>query len=252
MPPPPPRHAAVTTRAEHGSLHSHARRPVPTRVSRRRRPVPWRAVTNFAPLERAALADLFETLGPDAPTLCEGWTTRDLAAHLVLRERRPDASGGIMLKALTGWARHVQDGIAAQEWRALVAQVRARPWWSPISNPLLDEATNRIEFFIHHEDVRRAQDGWEPRQLPAEFSEALWGRLRSLAKLVLRKTPATVTVTAPGFGSVTAGRGGPAVDLVGPPQELLLFLSGRQARARVELAGPEEITSRMRRAHFGI
>jgi len=209
-------------------------------------------VTDFAPRERAALADLFETLGPDAPTLCEGWTTRDLAAHLVMRERRPDASGGIMIKALAPRAQKVQDEIAAQEWPALVRQVRTRPWWSPISNSLLDEAVNRLEFFIHHEDVRRAQDGWEPRELSAEFSEALWRRVRSMAKLVLRKTPAAVTVTAPEFGLVTAGHGGPGVDLVGPPQELLLFLSGRQGHALVELDGPAKITSRMRQAHFGL
>ena len=30
--------------------------------------------------ERAALADLLEQLGPDQPTCCEGWTTRDLTA----------------------------------------------------------------------------------------------------------------------------------------------------------------------------
>src|SRR5882762_622635 len=37
-------------------------------------------------VERRELCDLFLELGPDAPTLCEGWTTLDLAAHLVLRE----------------------------------------------------------------------------------------------------------------------------------------------------------------------
>jgi hypothetical protein len=30
------------------------------------------------------LCDLFEELGPDAPTLLGAWTTRDLAAHVVL------------------------------------------------------------------------------------------------------------------------------------------------------------------------
>ena len=59
-------------------------------------------------------------------------------------------------------------------------------------------------------------------------------------------------VTAPGHGTVTAGRGGPAVDITGEPQELLLFLIGRQAHAVVELAGPEEIVNRMRTARFGI
>ena len=45
--------------------------------------------------ERLALCALLDETGPDAPTLCEGWTTGDLAAHLVLRERRPDAAAGV-------------------------------------------------------------------------------------------------------------------------------------------------------------
>ncbi len=45
--------------------------------------------------DRAALAAELEAAGPDAPTLCEGWTTRHLAAHVVLRESRPDATPGM-------------------------------------------------------------------------------------------------------------------------------------------------------------
>ncbi len=36
--------------------------------------------------EREELCDLFLELGPEAATLCEGWTSTDLAAHLVLQE----------------------------------------------------------------------------------------------------------------------------------------------------------------------
>jgi uncharacterized protein (TIGR03085 family) len=209
-------------------------------------------MTDIAAAERAALADLLESVGPDAPTLCSGWLTRDLAAHIIARERRPDASGGIVLRPLAGYLKRVQRGIAARDWAELVAEVRHPPWWSPISNPLLNEATNRIELFIHHEDVRRAQDGWRPRPLTPEVSAALWRRVRAVARLVLRRTPATITVTAAGLGEVRAGRGGPEVRLAGEPQELLLFLTGRQAHALVELTGPDKITDRMRRGRYGI
>lgn len=209
-------------------------------------------VTGFAPLERTALADLLTSLGPDAPTLCEGWTTRDLAAHLVIRAYRPDAGPGIVIKALAGHTRKLQARAAAGDWPALVEKVRKRPWWGA----LLDEAFNRTEYFVHHEDVRRAQEGWQPRELGREFSEALWSRVQALARLVLRRTPATVTLTAPGFGIAVAGRGGATpdvtVDLVGQPQELLLFLMGRQEHALVDLTGPENVTSRMRRARYGV
>lgn len=206
-----------------------------------------RQVTDYAPIERAALADLMAKLGPDAPTLCDGWTTRDLAAHLIVRATRADAAAGIALRGLAEHTKRVQAQVAARPWPALLAQVRRRPWWSV----LIDEAVNRNEYFIHHEDVRRAQPGWQPRELEPGFAAALWIGLRTPARLALRRTPAQVTITAPGHGSVVAGRGGPLVDLVGPPGELLLFVTGRQAHARVELAGPEEITDRMRTRRYG-
>jgi uncharacterized protein (TIGR03085 family) len=204
-------------------------------------------VTEFAPIERDALAELMAELGPDAPTLCEGWTTRDLAAHLVVRGTRLDAAAGIFIPRLASHTKRVQDRVAAQDWPALLDKVRRAPWWG-----LADEAANRVEYFIHHEDVRRAQPGWQPRALEPAQVAGLWSRVRVQARLVLRRTPASVTVTAPGHGSVTAGKGGPAVDLVGPPPELLMFLTGRQRHARVELAGPEAITDRMRGSRYGI
>lgn len=209
-------------------------------------------VTDIARAERMAIADLLDRVGPDAPTLCEGWRTRDLAAHIVVRERRPDASAGIVLRPIADYLRKVQEQAARRPWSELVSQVRHRPWWSPISNPLLDEVVNRTEFFIHHEDIRRAQEGWRPRQLSPEVSAALWERVRPIARLALRRTPASVTVEAPGHGTASVGRGGPDVRLRGEPQELLLFLSGRQAHAIVDLTGPEQITARMRRARLGI
>jgi uncharacterized protein (TIGR03085 family) len=204
-------------------------------------------VTAFASLERAALADLMAELGPDAPTLCAGWTTRDLAAHLVVRLSRIDAAAGIVVKGLAEHTKRVQDRVAGQDWPVLLAKVRRRPWWL-----VGDEAVNRVEYFVHHEDVRRAQPDWQPRRLDPDLVEAFWSRVRAQARLVLRRTPATVTVTAPGHGTITAGRGGPMVDLLGPPPELLLFLVGRQQHAQVELAGPEQITDRMRGARYGV
>jgi uncharacterized protein (TIGR03085 family) len=147
----------------------------------------------------------------------------------------------------------VQAGIAAGDWPDLVDKVRKRPIWSLISNPLLDEATNRFELFIHHEDVRRAQPDWRPRSMPREFSDLAWRRVRTLARLVLRKVPATVTLAAEGYGEATAGKGGPAaVRLAGAPEELMLFLQGRQEHALVELTGPESVVSRLRRARLGL
>ncbi len=205
-------------------------------------------MTRFAPIERAALADLLTALGPDAPTLCEGWTTRDLAAHLVVRASRPDAAAGLVIPPLAGHLDRVQQQAAAQDWVRLVAKVRRRPNWAMVG----DEALNLVEYFVHHEDVRRAQPDWQPRQLSADFADALWSRVRIQARLVLRRTPAMVTMTSPGYGSIIAGRGGAPVFLNAEPGELVLFLYGRQAHALVELTGPNEIVDRMRTARFGV
>ncbi|WP_344138032.1 TIGR03085 family metal-binding protein, partial [Luedemannella flava] len=146
-------------------------------------------MTAFAAAERAALADLLDRVGPDAPTLCAGWATRDLAAHVVLRERRPDAAAGILIRALAGHTGRVQATLAATPWSALVAKVRRAPWWSPVSNPLTDGLANRTELFIHHEDVRRAQPDWAPRELPADPAAALRGQTRLAARRALRRVP---------------------------------------------------------------
>ncbi|MEH0934877.1 TIGR03085 family metal-binding protein [Micromonospora psammae] len=206
----------------------------------------------YARSEREALADLMLELGPDAPTINEGWTTRDLAAHLVVRERRPDAAGGIVLPPLRGYAERVRRRIAARPWPQLVGQVRRPPAWSPLGNPLTDELANTMEFFVHHEDVRRARPGWSPRDLPAGLQARLWKPAGLLARVALRRFPADLLIQAPGFGELSVGRGGERLRLVGAPGELTLFLSGRQRVARVQIDGPQPLADRLRTAPLGL
>ncbi|TDC43696.1 TIGR03085 family metal-binding protein [Micromonospora sp. KC213] len=206
----------------------------------------------YARSEREALADLMLERGPEAPTVNEGWTTRDLAAHLVLRERRLDAAGGILLPPLRGYAERVRLRIAARPWAELVGQVRRPPLWSPLSNPVTDELANTLEFFIHHEDVRRAQSGWQPRDLPSGLQTQLWQRVWLVARAALRRFPADLLVQAPGHGEVGVGRGGDRLRLVGSPGELALFLSGRQRVARVQVDGPPAGVERLRTARLGL
>jgi uncharacterized protein (TIGR03085 family) len=207
---------------------------------------------NVARLERAALCDLFEELGPDQPTLCEGWTTRDLAAHLVTRERRPDAAVGILVKPVSGFTEQVRSAAAKRPFEELIGQLRRPPFWTMAGFGPTDRAVNTLEFFIHHEDVRRAQPDWEPRELDQVTSRALWHGVPGSARLALRKFRAGVEVNAPGFGTARGGNGPAQVTLTGPPGELVMFLSGRQRAARVELTGPEELTAKLRRARLGV
>jgi uncharacterized protein (TIGR03085 family) len=206
----------------------------------------------YARAEREALADLLDALGPDAPTLDEGWTTRDLAAHLVMRERRPDAAAGIAVPALRQYSERIRRSLAAQPFPRLVDLVRRPPWWSPVSNPVTDPLANTLEFFVHHEDVRRAQTGWQPRVLPRDQQAGLWRRAAQIGKLRLRRFRANVLIQAPGYGETSTGAGGDRVRLVGAPGELVLFLSGRQRAARVQVDGPPVLADRLRRARLGI
>ncbi|WP_238007756.1 TIGR03085 family metal-binding protein [Dactylosporangium sp. AC04546] len=207
-------------------------------------------MTAFARAERAALADSLLAAGPDAPTLCAGWATRDLAAHLVLRERRPDAAAGILLKPLAGHTQRVQRRLAEGDYAALVEKVRTTPAWLRLTGA--DEAMNLVEYFIHHEDIRRAQPGWTPRDLPVSYEAALAGRTKASARLSARRFPATIIVDISGHEGTRVGRGGAEVTVTGAPGELLLFFTGRQEHARVEIDGPTETRERLRTAHLGL
>ncbi|MGI5270845.1 TIGR03085 family metal-binding protein [Nonomuraea sp. CA-218870] len=205
--------------------------------------------------ERAALCDLLDRLGPGEPTLCAGWDTYDLAAHLVLRERRPDAMPGIALPALAGRTASVQRALKAKHpFPELVGLVR-KPG-GVYRLPFLDTAVNTIEYFVHHEDVRRAQPDWAPRELPADLEDLIWKRLSGMAKMMLRRSPVGVVLHRRGGGarSVVLGGGqqGPKVEVSGPASELLLFCFGRQAHSRAEMTGDAEAVERLRSARLGV
>ena len=208
--------------------------------------------SNFARSERAALCDLLVTVGPDEPTLCEGWTTRDLAAHLAVRDRRPDAAAGIVLPLLAAHNERVRRAAAARDYQTLIEQVRRPPITSMAGIGPLDRLTNTAEFFIHHEDVRRAGPDWSPRELPAEQADALYGQLRATARLRLRRFPARVTIACPGREPVTAGNGDAELTVTGEAGELTMFFAGRQRAARVTIDGPEDLADRLRRARLGV
>jgi len=201
--------------------------------------------------ERHALSDLFAQLGPDEPTLCEGWRTRDLAAHLVVREHRPDAMPGIVLPAFAGHTQRVQDGVAARPWPELVDQVRRGPsrFW-PTSFGSVDELANSAEFLVHHEDVRRAQPDWEPRPADPSRDAAVWRLLPRIAKLNLRKSPVGVVLQTPD-GSASVKSGTPVVTVIGDPVELLLFIFGRDA-VRLSFEGDEAAIERLKNGPRGL
>ncbi|MEU7565003.1 TIGR03085 family metal-binding protein [Streptomyces fradiae] len=210
-------------------------------------------MSTHAKRERLLLADLLEAAGPDAPTLCDGWTTRDLAAHVVVRERRPDAAAGVLLGPLRDRLERVQAEFAAKPYEELVQLVRSGPpRMSPFSIKQVDEGANTVEFYVHAEDVRRAQPDWTPREIDPVFANALWARLEKTARLVGRRSPGGLVVRRPNGQTAVAHRGTPVVTVTGEPGELTLFLYGRQGAARVELDGDEGAVTAVLKARLGV
>ena len=185
--------------------------------------------------ERDALCDLLIEKGPDAPTLCGDWTTRALAARLHIRENRPDAAVGIAIGPLARWTSKVQADVASGDYGKVIEALRnGPPRWSPVAIEAIDIETNTIEFFVHHEDVRRASEPWEPRSLSDAEVEQLWGRGERAGGYLLRRCPVGVLATpsdGPASGRTVTLRKGPhPVDLQGPVGEIVLAMYGRVTR----------------------
>ncbi|MBO0806641.1 MAG: TIGR03085 family protein [Nocardiopsaceae bacterium] len=200
--------------------------------------------------ERLALADLLERTGPEAPTLCAGWKTLDLAAHLVLRESRPDAAAGVLGGPLARHTARVQEGIASKlGYAGLIRSIRnGPPRLSPFALPGIDEAANTVEYFVHHEDVRRAADDWAPRDIPDGLADTLWRRLRG-ARMFLRKAPVGVELARDSGGApfrLTVKKATPVVTVVGPPAELTMWAMGRTSAANVGFDGPQGAVATLR------
>ena len=208
--------------------------------------------------ERVQLCARFEELGPDAPTLCEGWTTFDLAAHLVVRERQPLAGPGILLgDAVPVLGRVTERAMEIEKRRgyaAVVSRVRTGPPLGPFRVPALRGPLNLVEYAVHHEDVRRA-NALPRREHIDDLQDALWTLLRRLARIALRGVTRGIGVelARPG-GSVDAvRRGGPSARLTGEPLELLLFAYGRgEDHADVTFSGDPDAIEALKSARLGL
>lgn len=210
-------------------------------------------MTRFARTERAALCDLALELGPDAPTLSGDWTVRDLVVHLLVREGSL-AALGIVVPPLARLTDATSRRLARHDFAELVERLRqGPPVYSAFRLPPVDAMGNSIEFFVHHEDVRRARDTWEPRDLPRHDQDLLWRILRVLGKGLVRSAKVGVVLERSDDSERVVLKQAPATVVVhGLPSELVLFVYGRQAQARVELRGSDADIATLTGADLGI
>lgn len=207
--------------------------------------------------ERGAISDLFLEVGPDAPTLCGDWTTADLAAHLVVRERSPLAAPGILLGGrFEGTTERLMEReLDRHGYAGVVERVRTGPPLGPMAIRPVGRLANTIEYVVHHEDVRRPAGGG-PRPDDTELQDAVWSLLRRAARLLVapgKLGPTGLELVRPGGHEPVraSGKDGGAV-LTGDPVEILLYLYGRKADAEVTLTGDEAAVARVEAASFGI
>jgi uncharacterized protein (TIGR03085 family) len=208
-------------------------------------------------LERAALAHALTEAGPGAPTLCEGWQTQHLAAHVVLRERAPLVAAGISIRRLAARTERATQSlgdrsVAPQAYAALVATVASGP---PRLNPMtwLGDAANLLELYVHTEDVRRAgPEGGSvpPRTRPDDHDQAMWRWFSRSARMMYRGSPVGVVLRDDAGREVRAARPPSgstdrAVVVGGPLGELVLHAFGRGAVAHVRVEGSPEAVARM-------
>ena len=205
--------------------------------------------------ERLALCDLFDALGPSADTLIDGWTTHDLAAHLVLREH--DLGAGPCLVLPGPFQRFAEERRARlaqrHDFSWLVAGIRSGPPIGFFRIGWVRAMANLNEFFVHHEDVRRANKQG-PRRLTPAMDAAIWRNVRRGSRYLSRRHRGCgLEIEWAGTNErVTVHPGEPMARLTGLPGELLLYVFGRQAAARVEMSGPPEAVAALRRTHFGM
>ena len=128
-------------------------------------------------------------------------------------------------------------------WAEAVGLFRSGPpAWALTRIGRIDAAANGAEFFVHHEDVRRGEPGWEPRPADERRDAALWAAAQRMGGLY-RRSPVGVVLARP-TGERHVVRTGPGVVTVrGEPGELVLFAFGRRA-VRVELEGePHDVAA---------
>ncbi len=203
---------------------------------------------DFTAASRDALVEALLSAGPGRPTLCEGWQTQHLAAHVVLREGSALVAG-LVLKPLQSRlerrTRELGDSAAAPAaYQELVARIAAGPSAGRLTERLRHlpavrraaQAANLLEFYVHTEDVRRAQHRWAPRRLADGYADALFTELARTARLRYRAEDAGIVLARSNGQRVVARKPGPdgsSRTVSGPAGELVLHAFGRRDHALV-------------------
>ncbi|MGO4385488.1 TIGR03085 family metal-binding protein [Specibacter sp. RAF43] len=211
----------------------------------------------FVEPSREVLAETLLAAGPGAETLCAGWRTQELAAHLYLREHSPKVGLGLLIRPWHKVSDKATADLAAtagtpEGFARLVDKFRAGPpKLSPLAIRAVDHIANLTEFFVHTEDIRRATDRWAPRALDADYSEALWAELVKRAAILYRSVDLGVVLVNPAGPRHVAKRAPVSVAIIGEPGELLMHANGRIGHSLVSFEGRPDAVALLQTAPVG-
>ncbi len=207
--------------------------------------------------ERAALCNTALEIGESAPTLCGDWTVKDLVIHLLVRERDPLAAPGILFPPLERLTDRAARRLGKQDFSALVERLRGGPpVWSPTAIGKVDAALNGLEYFVHHEDIRRAQSGWQPRDLTDLEQRQVWSLVGHAGKGLVRPAGVPVELRWPGAGrdgadrTKTLRRGDDPAVVSGAPGEIAMFVFGRARHRDLAYDGPPESVTALKKGRL--
>ncbi|MCL4449526.1 MAG: TIGR03085 family metal-binding protein [Actinobacteria bacterium] len=226
--------------------------------------------------EREMLCQTLQEVGPNGPTLCQGWNASDLAAHLLVREHNPltlpgmafdKAFGGILAGYTSAAMRRAQ----LSGFDDMISRLRLGP-------PLLyrmkgpSALINLAENWIHHEDLLRADDtgtcaACDHKEQHRELDDTLWkviGFYGYIASLRLKGVSLRL-LGADGqskhigksrvisHGGDKAGNGeSNVVTLEGAPGDIVLYLTGRQKAASISVDASPHAMEILNSAKLGL
>ena len=210
------------------------------------------ATPPLARRERHALCDTALQVGEDAPTLCGSWTAKDLVVHLLVREHSLLGSTGLMIGPLSGLTDRAMARLGKRDFGVLVERLRD-PGLTPYALKPVEVLANTLEYFVHHEDLRRSQSGWEPRGLTSADEDAIWRALRLGGRFLTRSVDVPMRLSrTDASGSAQLHRGSDPVTIFGRPSELALFVFGRTQVSDLTFEGPEDSIAAVRATNLGV
>lgn len=208
-------------------------------------------MTSLAKRERFAIAQTLRNIGPEAPTLCEGWNAFDLLVHLVSRETRPDAAIGIIIPALNKYSSKIKNEMKQRGFSTLIQEFEDGPKaLSLFSIPGADNLSNTFEFLVHHEDLLRAQPNYSARVLSDNDKKLLWNRFTMSGKLLMFKAKVGIIAKSE-QGTYTLKSGNSCVTIEGDVVDLILFAYGRKTAANLKFVGDEVSVKTLKETKFG-